>query len=36
MVRNRELAYVQIGRKHLIDRLGLDRYIEKIKIGVAA
>jgi len=36
MVRNRELPYVQIGRKHLIDRLDLDRYIEKIKIGVAA
>jgi excisionase family DNA binding protein len=36
MVRGRELPYVQIGRKHLIDRLDLDQYIEEIKIGVAA
>ncbi len=36
MVRKRELPYVQIGRKHLIDRLDLDRYIERNKVGVAA
>ena len=36
MVRNRELPYVQIGRKHLIDRSDLDRFIEKNKTGVAA
>ena len=36
MVRNRELPYVQIGRKYLIDRLDLDRFVERNKIGVAA
>jgi excisionase family DNA binding protein len=36
MVRGRELPYVQIGRKHLIDRLDLDRFVERNKIGVAA
>jgi excisionase family DNA binding protein len=36
MVRNRELPYVQIGRKHLIDRLDLDGYIERNKVGIAA
>lgn len=36
MVRNQELPYVQIGRKFLIDRIDLDRYIEQNKIGVAA
>jgi len=36
MVRNRELPYVQIGRKHLIDKVDLDKFIEKNKIGLVA
>jgi excisionase family DNA binding protein len=36
MIRNREIPYVQIGRKFLIDRFDLDRYIEKNKVGIAA
>lgn len=36
LVRNRELPYVQIGRKYLIDRMDLDRFVERNKIGVAA
>jgi len=36
MVRNSELPYVQIGRKHLIDKVDLDKFIEKNKIGLVA
>jgi len=36
MVRGRELPYVQIGRKHLVDRVDLDKFIERNKVGVAA
>jgi len=36
MVRGRELPYVQIGRKHLVDRIDLDKFIERNKVGVAA
>jgi excisionase family DNA binding protein len=36
MIRSRELPHVKIGRAFLIDRLDLDRYIEKNKIGVLA
>ena len=36
MVRNRELPFVKIGRKILIDRVDLDRYVERNKVGVAA
>jgi excisionase family DNA binding protein len=36
MVRRREIPYVKIGHTYLIDKLDLDRYIEKNKIGVAA
>ncbi len=36
MVRNRELPYVQIGRKHLIDKVDLDKFVEKNKIGLVA
>ena len=36
MVRNQELPYVQIGRKFLIDRIDLDRFVERNKVGVAA
>jgi len=36
MVRKRELPYVQIGRKHLIDKVDLDKFIEKNKIGLVA
>ena len=36
MVRNREMPYVQIGRKHLIDKVDLDKFIEKNKIGLVA
>ena len=36
MVRKREIPYVQIGRKHLIDRLDLDRFVERNRVGMAA
>ena len=36
MIRNREIPHVQIGRTFLIDRVDLDRYIERNKIGIAA
>jgi len=36
MVRGRELPYVQIGRKHLIDKVDLDKFIETNKIGLVA
>jgi excisionase family DNA binding protein len=36
MVRKREIPYIQIGRKYLIDRMDLDRFVERNKVGVAA
>jgi excisionase family DNA binding protein len=36
MIQQRRIPYVQNGRWYLIDRLDLDRYIEKAKVGVAA
>lgn len=36
MVRTRQIPHVRIGRGYLIDRLDLDHYIVKKKIGVAA
>jgi excisionase family DNA binding protein len=36
LIRNRQLPYIQNGRRYLLDRVDLDRYIEKIKVGVAA
>jgi excisionase family DNA binding protein len=35
MVRTRQIPHVRIGRSYLIDRLDLDHYIVKTKIGVA-
>jgi excisionase family DNA binding protein len=35
MIRRRELPYVRIGRAYLIDKLDLDLYTERNKIGVA-
>jgi excisionase family DNA binding protein len=34
MVRTRQIPHVRIGRGYLIDRLDLDHYIVKKKIGV--
>jgi excisionase family DNA binding protein len=36
MIQHRRIPYVQNGRRYLIDRLDLDRYIEKAKVGAAA
>src|SRR2546430_6213339 len=36
MIQHRRIPYVQNGRRYLIDRLDLDRYIEKAKVGDAA
>ncbi len=36
MVRKRQIPHVRIGRGYLIDRLDLDAFIAKNKIGVAA
>jgi excisionase family DNA binding protein len=36
MVRKRQIPYVRIGRGYLIDRLDLDRLVEKNKVGVIA
>ena len=36
LVRNREIPYVPTGRGFKIDKIGLDRWIERQKIGVAA
>jgi excisionase family DNA binding protein len=36
MVRSRQLPHVKIGHGYLIDKLDLDRYIERNKIGIAA
>jgi excisionase family DNA binding protein len=36
MVRTRQIPHVRIGRGYLIDRLDLDRYIAKNKVGGAA
>jgi len=36
MVRTRQIPHVRIGRGYLIDRLDLDHFIAKKKIGVAA
>ena len=36
MVRKRQIPHVRIGRTYLIDRLDLDRLVEKNKIGVIA
>jgi excisionase family DNA binding protein len=36
MVRKRQVPHVRIGRGYLIDRLDLDRLIEKNKVGVVA
>lgn len=36
LIRKREIPYVPNGRRYLLDPIDLDRYIEKIKIGVAA
>jgi excisionase family DNA binding protein len=36
MIQHRRIPYVQNGRRYLIDRLDLDRYIEKAKVGVPA
>jgi excisionase family DNA binding protein len=36
LIKNKQLPYIQNGRRFLLDRINLDRYIEKIKIGVAA
>jgi excisionase family DNA binding protein len=35
MIQKREIPYILNGRRYLLDRLDLDRYIEKIKIGAA-
>lgn len=36
MVRTRQIPHLRIGRTYLIDRLDLDHYIVKRKIGAAA
>ena len=36
LVRNREIPYVPVGRGFKIDKIDLDRWIERQKIGVAA
>ena len=36
MIQHRRIPYVQNGRRYLIDRLDLDRYIERVKVGIAA
>ena len=36
LIKNRQLPYIQNSRRYLLDRVDLDRYIEKIKIEVAA
>ena len=36
LIRKREIPYVPNGRRYLLDPIDLDRYIERIKIGVAA
>jgi excisionase family DNA binding protein len=35
MIQKRQIPYILNGRRYLLDRLDLDRYIEKIKIGAA-
>jgi len=35
MIQKRQIPYILNGRRYLLDRLDLDRYIEKIKIGTA-
>jgi len=34
MVRRRQIPYMILGHRYLIDRLALDRYIEQHTIGV--
>jgi excisionase family DNA binding protein len=36
MIRRRDIPYAKIGHGYLIDKLDLDCYIERIKVGVAA
>jgi excisionase family DNA binding protein len=36
LVKDRAIPHVPEGNKFLIDRLDLDRWIEKAKVGVAA
>jgi len=35
LVRRRDAPFLIIGHRYLIDRLDLDRYVEKKKLGVA-
>jgi excisionase family DNA binding protein len=36
LIQTRQIPYIPNGRRYLLDRADLDRYVEKMKVGVAA